>query len=835
MMMTTQEIDAVVLPDDLQNEIDEYLGRDIRPPQGSQDKPKLSPEDKATLLVLSGILVDKRTEAIEGRRESGIEDVWEKCEDAHDAIDDMNRTAVKGARWNKPLSIDGPVTQEVEKVDPKKQIKSTVFVPVSRRYTQAGWAKACEILIPTDDKTFTLDPQPVPDLIKAKDDLRQLQKSDGTLLERDATPAEVAADQANKPLPLAPQVPPALAPQGTSQPPDAQLAPASGGAPAEPLPPGKPALVKDLAEEKMSEAEGSAKEAAQIIWDWQVEGRHTKQVRTALYDCSKLGTGILRAPFSKLTRSIASMEGEPETQEDGTQVKRRTLKVLEKVVPASKRVNLWHFFPDASCGDDIQNGEFCWERDFITERTLKDLQFEEGYITEFIDQVIREGPGKTKLQDAKYLELGLHDKRYEIWYFEGFLRREDIIALNPKLEKELKPSEKTAMMQVTMVNDVVIRGVRAPLESGKFSYNVANWSSRTDHWAGVGVVEQGFMPQRLITAATRAWIDNAALSAGPMIVVDSVAVEPSDGHWVITPLKIWKASGEAEDHDVAKAFQQVQFENVGQALEALVMYGFKLYEECVNIPLLTQGQSGSSTPETLGQSQMQDSNANQMLRSVAENIDDGWTEPMTIGYYEWLLLDPNVPDSAKQDFKINARGSSALAERYIQVQVIAGLLQLKNDPSYMLDPKKCMEEHLRGNKLVPGRFMFSADKQAQIESTPPPKDIRLQIEEIRAQLKALQIQKDTDRDTVYVKAETDRSQKEGEIQLELMDRKMKLEMIKYANERQMSISQVNAELAQTVMKLQTQRQLAAQDKAAEVLTPPTEPKGKAPAGQSFEK
>lgn len=829
-MMTTQEIDAVVLPPDIQADIDEFLGRETIDDAADGGKTRtLSPEDKATLIILSGILVDKRTEAVDGRRESGIETVWARCEDAHDSIDEQNiKTKTGSQRWSKPISMDGPLTADVEKVDPDEQPRSTAFVPVTRRYTAAGFAKVCEIALPPDDKTFTLDPTPVPELIKVAEDTRQLQRPDGELLTRDATEAELAADQATQPLSLAPQVPPALAQPGTSQPPAPQLALATGGAPADaqqPLPPGKPLLVKDIAGETMTTAQAGAEEAEKIIQDWQIESQHTKHVRKALFDAAKIGTGVIKAPFSRLSRSVASIVGA-----DG----KRALTVKKKTVPGTKRVNPWHFFPDPSCGDDIQNGEYCWERDFITERTLSDLRFEDGYIAEFIDQVIKEGPGKIKLSDEKVAEMGWYDKRYEIWYYEGFLKREEILALNPDLQGDLKDDEKRAMMLVTMVNDVVIRGVRAPLESGEFSYNVVIWSDRTDSWAGVGIGEQGYMAQRLINAATRAWIDNAGLSAGCQIIVDKVAIDPVDGHWVITPNKLWQGNGNAEDHDVAKAFQLVQFPNVGAALEALVMYGFRLYEECTNIPLITQGQSGKTTPQTLGATQIQDSNANQMLRSVAANIDDGGTEPMTRKFYQWLLLDPNVPDSAKQDYHVNARGSSALAERFIQGQVVSTLLVHQANPAFKLDPMKCMKGYLQANKLIPLDYQYSEDRIQEMESAPPPKDIKLQIEELRAQVKMMVDKSDTDRDRVYTEAESARTQIEFDARNRETDAKIKLAILNYATQRQISISDANSELAQTVMKLQTQKILASQDRAGEALKPPTEPPGRAADGKSFQ-
>ena len=820
-MMTIEDIDAIELPPDIQADIDKMYGRESTPgPRAGM----LSPEDRQMLATLSNILKTCRKEAIDGRKMSGIEDIWASVEDSFEGIDELNRVDLKGERWQKPLTMEGPLmSAKAQKADATTvQPRSTVFIPITARYVGAGWSKACEILLPSDDKAFGFSATPVPELIKGKEDMNQVALPDGTLLTRDATKEEIATDKAA--APFAPQVPPGPSPQGTAQPPDAQLAPAAGGAPA--LPPGKPLQVKDLAKETMQDAEAGAKEAEKIVLDWMVEGKWTPTMRKVAFDAARIGVGVIKSPYSTPSRSVATLKDE--------RTGAITAQIIEKVIPGSKKVNPWHFFPDPSCGDDVQSGEYCWERDFITEHTLNRLTKEEGYIEELIAQVVREGPGMRYL-DEQTADRSPFDHRYEIWYYEGRLKREEVLLLNPELEKDMPETMTSPMMICSMVNDTVIRGVLHPLQSGTFSYKAVPWFMRADHWAGKGVGEQIYAGQTLFNAAMRAWIDNAGHSSGPQIVVDKVCIRPADGHWIITPHKIWEKLGDADTNDVAEAFQSYSFPNVGAALEALAMFALKICEECSNIPLITQGQSGDTTPDTLGATQLQNSNANQMLRSVADNFDDYATEPIVLDFYEWLLMDPHVPNSAKRDFKLNAHGSAALVERHIQNQVVQGMFQLVPNPAYRIDPKKLLEEYLRGNKLTPASFQYSQEEQDRLDSTPPAKDIKLQVAELMAQVQMMKAKLDTDRDRVYVEAESARTQIERDTRLAELEAKTRLEMLKYANERQVSIQEVNAEIAQTVMRLQTQKELASKERHAEqVAVPGTEPPGRAKPGHAFE-
>ena len=73
---------------------------------------------EAISLAWSGLL----REAIDGRRESGIEDVWLKAEEAYIGMDDANRAEFGRAMWCKPMSIHGPLQQNDDgKSDQQRQ------------------------------------------------------------------------------------------------------------------------------------------------------------------------------------------------------------------------------------------------------------------------------------------------------------------------------------------------------------------------------------------------------------------------------------------------------------------------------------------------------------------------------------------------------------------------------------------------------------------------------------------------------------------------------------------------------------------------------------------
>jgi hypothetical protein len=153
-------------------------------------RPHLGPK-AATLDAISVALVEKRNEAVAARAASGIEAMWQECEEAYVGIDDANRAEFGAAKWSKAMSPEGPVT--TNKIATNTEKKSTAFIRLTARYVDAGAAKLTEILLPADDKAFSFTATPLPEVSKAKDDKSQVVNDQGVPLTRPARPHEMPA------------------------------------------------------------------------------------------------------------------------------------------------------------------------------------------------------------------------------------------------------------------------------------------------------------------------------------------------------------------------------------------------------------------------------------------------------------------------------------------------------------------------------------------------------------------------------------------------------------------------------------------------------------------
>ncbi len=725
-----------------------------------------------------------RDEAVAARKESGIEATWHDCEEAYLGIDDLTRNDFMAAKWAKPMTMEGGL---IKKTNPADSTKATAFVMVTARYVDAGTAKVCETALPVDGKPFTLKATPVPELSSASED---------------STPAE----------------------QITGQP--------------MPGPDGQPVAVKDLAKHQIEKAEKAAEKACARIYDWMVEYKHPAEMRKVIFDGARIGTGVIHGPIPEPRKARVLRR---DAQSGAV-----ALEIVQKIKPAARWVDPWNFYPAPGCGEDIHRGGHAFEYDRMLAAELAGLSGP-GWIKPAIMEVLKEGPNKVNLEQGNPHEPQ-HKKQFDVWHFTGKIARAAFEAANGDQAEELPEGVDEVQAVVTLVNDRVVRAIRPVLESDNLPYRVFNWRRRAGHWAGVGVAEQVKTPQKIVNAATRAMLNNAGMSAGSQIVSIMGALIPADGSNKITPDKLWwldPASAAVID-DVRKAFAAFEWPNKTPQLMSIVEYGFKLAEEHSSIPLITQGQSGDTTPDTFGGQQLQDNNANQLLRDVGFGLNDTVTTPLVDDFYEWLLLDPDVPDDEKGDYQVDTSGALAIIEKALQDQFIQQLVAASKDPAYELHPGRCMEALLRSKRLSPEQFQLTeAEKEAKAKQ-PPPKAPAVEAAEIRAnaqvqvaqsrdQLMVEKIRVDTDRDTMHLQAQTERTAMEREGMLEELRLRERIALLQYATQERISLQEAKVALARDTMKLQVQKELAGADgEGPQVATPPTEPEGRAADGRAFQ-
>jgi len=780
----------------------------------------------AILDSLGSTLASKRSDAVTARAQTGIELEWTQDEEFYQGYDDANRHEfVKTAA--KPTA-DGQMRET------EASAGSTVFPNITQPYVDAVSARVGDMLLPTDDRNYAINPTPIPELANYEPE---------------------------------PVVPPPVVQQVEPGP---QMAPGQPGLQEAPQPgmPGQEAPLQPIsaAEQAKSdyikmkaEALRRAGLAENQIDDWLQEAQYHSNIRAVIDDAAKLGSGVIKGPVPVKRKSAMWTQNE---QGSG-------LMVIEEIKPASFRVDPWNLFPDPACGESIHNGSYIFERDYMTAKKLEDLKGVPGYIDSQIDKSLKEGPGNRKEADSR--TNASTKEQFEIWYAHITITSEEMEACGCEVGKD----KRSYPALMTIVNNNVIRAALNPLDSGEFPYDVIPWKKRPGMPWGMGLARQLRTPQRIVVAATRKLAENAGLGSGPMFVVRR-GVQPENGIWEIRPLKIWieeddsTGGGASPVSSIVIPIMQVELTNI-------IQLGMKMAEDVTGMPMLMQGSQGSA-PDTVGGMTILNNNANAVLRRIARLFDSSITEPHIRRYYAWLM-EYGEDDDMKGDFQVIARGSTALVERDIQSQEMVSVLQLTLNPSFGKNPKKAMDEYLKSRRFDPAAFDYTEEEQKVLDEQQAPPAPAIEVANIRAKTEAdklttmtqlrmeelkiddanedadreerlriadgaqqtslQKMQVDTDRDTAFVQAQTEQNQLGHQAKMTELELKRELALLEYANRREISLEAVKSDLAQTSMKLNTQKELAAMAtgtyKPPQVVKPAMEPRGRAPNGQAFQK
>lgn len=734
-----------------------------------------NPEDKERRVQEYGRLCDTlknlRDEAVKGRAESGIEEIWQEDEDFYLGIDGASKPELR-----KSTSTEGGLRSVTPGSNTTPQ--SRVFVEITRPYVDAASARVADMLLPTDDRNWMLAPTPIPDMVTAAS------KAPAQAL----TPADVVGQ------------PPA--------PTQGQPVQMPGQPPAMVAPPTPEQQAADKARAVIEAAKTSAEKAQTQIDDWLTQSLFLDECRSVIDDAARIGVGIIKGPIPKRMRKKAVVK----------ELQRVGIVIAESIEPISVRVNPFNFYPDPTCGEDIQKGKYCFEFDEMNGRQLADLKGTPGYLDDVIDEILEEGPDGHKDTTRRTEKRSQSDaEKYGVWYFHGYLSAEDL-----DLMGTAHGAGKQFPVIGTMVNDKIIKAALSPLDSGEFPYDVFIWQRRAGHWAGKGVARQMRTEQLGVNAATRAMMDNMGQASRPHKMMKGGVVSQGADPWT------WIIDPDADAGDVANAMRFFNYPSQQVELMNVIQFWMQRAEDATGLPMLLQGQLGRS-PDTVGGMQMLNNNASTVLRRIAKNYDARITERHIGRYYEWLLIH-GKDDSAKGDFQIKARGSSALVERDMQAQVLLQSVNLALNPRFGLDPKKIMAKFLKSQRLDVKDLELS-DEDAQ-KMSQPPQDPRIAVAQIREEGAGKRLQME-----LVARKEMEAM----EFQFREWEKKIDatLAAAEMDGDKEINREQIKRALFDTTAKLRTQMELSmaamrqADDHNRQAVTPPTEPVGRAENGAAF--
>jgi hypothetical protein len=698
-------------------------------------------------------LSGQRDEWIRSRGSYGVDKRWIEDEDQYNGKDNIAKAA---SQMMTSVEQGYPVTTQMAKPH-----RSTVFIGMTRQKTNAAEARLADILLPTDDRNWGIQPTPDPQLMSMTKDNK------------------TAMDQQGQPV------------MGEN---------------------GQPARVRDVVKAVLEMANKKALAMQTEIEDQLVECNYNGELRKMIHDAAVLGTGVVKGPIvTNRTRKA----WQPITDSTGQTI--HQVEIVQEISPASFRVDPRNVWPDPGCGESVHNGKGIYEREQITAKQIRDLAKQPGFIKAQLRKVLEEGPK----QSATLRELTDEDQRdmtrltYEMWTYWGEVDHDDLDSAGVGVGE--KDELRSISACVVMINNTVVKAFLNPLEGGDIPYDFYVWEKVAGTIWGYGIPYLMRSQQKVLNAAWRQMMDNAGVSSGPQIVIKPGAIQPADKQWQLSARKIWYATDDIDD--VRKAFSTFEFNSHQNELAGIIKMATELADAETGVPTIMQGEKGAA-PDTVGGMQMLMNSANVVLRRLVKQFDDMVTKPHIRRYYDYNMM-YNEDEEIKGDFTIDARGSSALVVRDIQNQSFLNLLAAGMNPVYgmYLDTQKLFEKALQAQHIDPKEVFKPEDEieqikemQKQAAAQGPQPDPAMAVAQIRAQAEMQKVQAQNQGDLQELQVRQAIAGQEADLRVMELELTREIEMLKMSNTQNISLESIKAKLADTAMKERSRKELFAAER-----------------------
>lgn len=558
---------------------------------------------------------------------------------------------------------------------------SRIFVPLTRRLCGLVEARLFDMLFPSDERNYVIEPTPVPDLQEA--------------------------------MQLAEKLPP----DTPIQTPDGQTIPAG-------------AMQQSIAQ-MVEEAKKRCDAMQREIDDQLAECSYPRHARDVIHDAVLYGTGVIKGPvpmFRTTKRWI---------QQDGTFV----MRLERKPLPEAARVDLWNFFPDMSA-THIRQAEFVFERHYLTKQEAADLQDMPDVDVDALRSMLSTDPTTPSNNYRERLRAisgtsGAKDRRYEVWEYHGPITAQELMDCGCDVEDD--PLKTYTGIVWFGSNGEVLKAALNPLDSNEHPYSVFTWQMDEASIFGFGMPYEVRDNQESANSSFRAMHDNMGLCVLPQVVTDDQSIEPVDGSWRLAPGKFWRNKRPGAD-----ARQGIQFIAIDSRLaEFQAIFGMskQLIEEVGTLPAFMQGTEAPNYMQSATGASIAYTAANLWVRRAVRNWDDDIVAPLITRFFDWNMQ-YSEKEEIKGDSRVRAMGIAALVELEGQSQRLQQFMQTAQAMGLPLSNQmSMMREFARAFKLDPDRVLPSEqeiEKMKAAEQQQGPKQdpamAKLELDKARMQM-----------------------------------------------------------------------------------------------------
>lgn len=502
---------------------------------------------------------------------------------------------------------------------------------------------------------------------------------------------------------------------------------------------GKEMAPEQLELELQKVANAAADRMENQIFDQLAELKYREILREVLHSGNLYGTGILKGP-------MVSIKPQKKYKRDGDNW---TLEKKTSLSPFIEAVPVWDIYPDMSV-DNLDDARYIIQRHKMDKHTLVELGHRSDFNSKKIfnylknkdlgdfDNLPHENELQALGQSVSRTEGTQADpaisKKYEVLEFWGYLDASDLEELGLEIPEKLKGSLELKAC-VWILGNYVIKAALAPLDGVEWPYFFYYYDKDETSIFGEGIPSIMRDVQELINSAFRAMLDNAAISAGPQVEVNTDLIGEDEDSTDIRPFKVWHRHGvglDAQSEAIRFFSPPSHTHEFLQMAEAFEKYG----DEITTIPRYLWGDQAQGAGRTASGLSMMLGSANITIKDQVKNFDDGITKPFIEAMYHWNMQF-NMDETIKGDFSIVAKGTSTLVAKEVYSNSLMNFANLTNnnlDNQYIHRSKvireiaKSLDLHDKG--LVLSEKEITAQNMQREKAQQEEKDFMLQMTEI---------------------------------------------------------------------------------------------------------
>lgn len=398
-------------------------------------------------------------------------------------------------------------------------------------------------------------------------------------------------------------------------------------------------------------------------------------VRKVIFSSVMYGCGVLKGPLvARSTKRSWRKDSISQTYEAST---------ISTLRPYYEFVSIWGFYPDLTA-KDRKSMDGAFERHILSRHEVRKLADRPDFFGDAIKRYLKDNPTgdykeasfESQLRSEKNSttsNVPKDNKKYDLREWWGYVSAKELKDVGLDVPEATESDDVVA--NIWLLGGKPVKAIISPYPADVNIYHMFIYEEDEASLLGASLPDVIRESQLAICAASRMLLDNASVTCGPNVEVNTEVLTPGQSH-KITAYKVWEREGLGNDANVP-AVKEIKFDSHIPELQS-TMQVFQTFAdtEALLPPALSGDVGGASSGEPYrtarNTSQLMGAQA-LPLRDVVRNFDQ-FTESVISSLYYWNMQFSD--DSAiKGDYVVQARGSTSLISKEVRSLAIDNLSQ----------------------------------------------------------------------------------------------------------------------------------------------------------------